>query len=261
MSGDRHKAIGEDDIQAFIDGRLDSARAAEVEAWLAAHPAQAQAVEADRRIRQTLRTVAAQQLEPIPAALRLEELRQRRASSKQSFARIAAAVLLIAVGASSGWALRAYWEPPGGAGTMADATAAWRIFANDAVQPVELTADKRVQLAAWIGGHIGRAIDIPDLGGAGLRFLGGRLLSADAGPAGMFLYEDAERQRYIFYVRPTSGERPEGLQIRVRDGVETRFWFDGRHGYALAGPAGSPRLLQAADAVRLAYANSGSRAE
>lgn len=257
MTGRQHipPPVGEDDVQAYIDGRLDGPREADVKSWLAAHPAQAEAVDAHRRILASLRVEADALLEPIPADLRVRELRERkqgRTRTRMPYA--AAAVVLLAIGGASGWAIRSSFEPLSTAGTMADATAAWRIFANDAVQPVELPADKRVQLAAWVGSHIGRAIDIPDLSGAGLRFLGGRLLSADAGPAGMFLYEDSGKRRFIFYVRATSGERPEGLQVRVSNGVETRFWFDGRHGYAFAGPSG---LAAATEAVRKLYSQAG----
>ncbi|MDZ4790323.1 MAG: anti-sigma factor [Hyphomicrobiales bacterium] len=246
--------IGEDDLQAFIDGRLPLERRADVEAWLAAHPGKAHTLDADRRIRATLRAAADALIEPVPASMRVAELRRATAVARGRLWRsAAAAVMLIMLGGSGGWVLRAALSPSSTVGTMTDATSAWRIFANDPFQPVELNAEFQVQLASWIAGHVRRSIDIPDLSEMGLRFLGGRLLSADAGPAGLFLYEDAGKDRFIFYVRETSGERPKKLQIRVSQGVETRFWFDGHHGYAIAGPTNSPRLAAATDIVRRLY--------
>lgn len=258
LDGIKIGPIGEDDLQAFVDGRLEEARNAVIEAWLAAHPDEARAVKSDMLIRASLRAAAEAQIEPIPTSMRLAELRRANADSNRApWRRMAAAIVLLAIGGASGWAVRDGLTPVSTVGTMADATAAWRVFANDQIQPVEFSADNRVRLASWVSGQVGRSIDIPDLGEAGLEFMGGRLLSADAGPAGMFLYEDAEKQRFIFYVRATTGERPKGLQIRVSQGIETRFWFDGRHGYALAGPAHSPRLAAATEAVRRSYPGNG----
>ncbi|MBC8051043.1 MAG: anti-sigma factor [Chitinophagales bacterium] len=252
------RPIGEDDLQAFIDGRLSLERRADVEAWLAAHPGKAYTFDVDKRIRADLRDAADTLVEPVPASMRVAELRHSTAVARERLWRsAAAAIMFIMLGGAGGWVLRTALSPSSTVGTMADATAAWRIFANDPFQPIELNAESKVQLASWIAGHVRRSIDIPDLSKTGLHFLGGRLLSADAGPAGLFLYEDAAKDRFIFYVRETSGERPKNLQILVSQGVETRFWFDGQHGYAIAGPTNSPRLAAATDIVRRLYQGNG----
>lgn len=97
--------IGEDDLQAFIDGRLDGARRAEVEAHLAAHPEVGERVAAERRHRTMLRDeLKAKFDEPIPARLGIAALRAARRGGWASRMRMAAAALAIfVVGAAGGW--------------------------------------------------------------------------------------------------------------------------------------------------------------
>lgn len=64
--------IQEADLQSYVDGRLDSARRAAVEAYLAQNPAERQRLMAYRRIDAELRRALDPVLdEPIPAQLRL----------------------------------------------------------------------------------------------------------------------------------------------------------------------------------------------
>ncbi len=75
MTASDPRPIGEDDLHAFVDGRLDPGRRAGVEAWLAAHPEAAARVAADREVRDRLRArLAPVSEEPIPARLRIANL-------------------------------------------------------------------------------------------------------------------------------------------------------------------------------------------
>lgn len=102
-----------------------------VEAWLAANPDKAHAFKADNRIRDDLRVAAETHLEPIPTTMRLAELRRAGADAHRRMVRRAvASVVLLIVGGVGGWAARDGLSPPSTLGTMADATAAWRVFAH-----------------------------------------------------------------------------------------------------------------------------------
>ncbi|MEK7687522.1 MAG: anti-sigma factor, partial [Pseudomonadota bacterium] len=102
--------IGEDDLQAFIDDRLDASRRAAVEAHLDAHPEIRERVTAERRQRAMLRSqLAAKFAEPIPARLRIANIRAARrgiwgSGNWTGQVRLAAAALVIfVVGAAGGW--------------------------------------------------------------------------------------------------------------------------------------------------------------
>ena len=85
--------IGEDDLQAFIDGNLSGPRYEAVEAYLAGNPAVQDRVQRDREHRDRLRlALAVKFAEPIPTRLRIATLQAaRRASFVRRLRTIAAA--------------------------------------------------------------------------------------------------------------------------------------------------------------------------
>jgi len=145
-------------------------------------------------------------------------------------------------------------ETCGGCTLQTWAAPAYRVFTADNVQPIEIRASDRPLLEQWLSGRGGRSLEIPDLSSLGLRFMGGRLLSTEAGPAGLLMYDNDHGARLVFYLRPVPKGRSPGLHERSEAGVETRFWFDGRYGYAVTGPAALPILGLATEAFRRAYA-------
>ena len=73
--------IPETDLQAYADGKLPSERRAAVEAWLAAHPEDAERIESYRRLAEELRNTYLPVLdEPVPdrlqRSLRPQKLRR-----------------------------------------------------------------------------------------------------------------------------------------------------------------------------------------
>jgi anti-sigma factor RsiW len=251
MTSDDH-SIGEDDLQAYIDDRLAPDRRRQVEAWLQQHPERRRNVEADRRHRDALRSTLLAGDEPVPARLGVAEVRRQiRAARWHRVRAAAAAVVLVIAGAAAGWLGRGWLDLQDA--DMADAAEAYRVFTADAVQPVEMRASDRARLGQWLSGRLGRTLEIPDLTSLGLRFMGGRLLSTADGAAALLMYDNDRGARLVFYVRPVSERRPSGLHERIEDGIATRFWFAGRYGYAVAGPAASPLLRPAAEAIQRAY--------
>jgi anti-sigma factor RsiW len=251
MTWDDHP-IGEDDIQAYIDDRLAPDRRRQVEDWLQQYPERRRNVEVDRRHRDTLRSTLLAGDEPVPARLRVAEVRRQVRAARWHRGRAAvAAVVLVMAGTGVGWLGRGWLGLE--AADMADAAAAYRVFTADAVQPVEMRASDRARLGQWLSGRVGRLLEIPDLSSLGLRFMGGRLLSTADGAAALLMYDNDRGVRLVFYVRPVSEGRPSGLHERIEDGIAMRFWFDGRYGYAIAGPAASPLLRPAAEAFQRAY--------
>ncbi|WP_371916252.1 anti-sigma factor, partial [Pseudomonas sp. R14(2017)] len=99
---------GEDELHAFVDDRLEPARRAEVQAWLAANPQQAARVEAwrndARRLRAALAGVGEQ---PGVATLDLRQVQQRvRQRRQRRLASAAVLLLALGVGGLGGWQAR-----------------------------------------------------------------------------------------------------------------------------------------------------------
>jgi anti-sigma factor RsiW len=97
------------ELQAYVDGRLPSAREPAVRAWLAAQPEAARRIVAYRAqadaLRQALDGIAE---EPVPALLdlRLQVSRRTRWAGLRPAASAACAAALLLAGGAGGWALR-----------------------------------------------------------------------------------------------------------------------------------------------------------
>ncbi len=107
--------ISEDDLHAFVDGRLSMARQAEVEAWFADHPESAAKAADYRAQRIALQKALAPILDaPVPSTLNLRTLsvERRRPRSLSRGWRAAAAALLLMVGGTGGWLAHGVIKPP-----------------------------------------------------------------------------------------------------------------------------------------------------
>ena len=100
--------ISDVDLQAFVDGQLDSKRRAEVEAYIAANPEAAQTVAAYRTQNSALHAAFDGVLnEPLPEAL----VRSPFGSRWTNLRRLAAAIALLILGGAGGWWLNALVAP------------------------------------------------------------------------------------------------------------------------------------------------------
>ena len=97
--------VGEDDLQAHVDGRLDPARDAVVRAWLEGHPVEADRVKAYIRQREALQIrLQGYHDQPVPARLQSDALqRNRQATLGRRLASTAAGLVLLVVAAAGGW--------------------------------------------------------------------------------------------------------------------------------------------------------------
>lgn len=244
------RPIGDDDIQAFIDGRLAPARQREVEAFLASEPALQSRAEQFRADAQALRAAAQlRRPEPIPASLRLSEVRRRRMARTAAFhRRLAAGICIFALGAALGMGLsRQGAEPLAARPQMTDAVVAFRAFAGRAGDAVEVPAAQTAALKRMMSHHLRQDVAIPDLSGLGLVFRGGRLLASDEGPGGMFVYDEPAGGQVALYVKTLASPRKAALASRRDGDLVAYFWFTGELGYAVLGPSGAPAVRRAAE--------------
>lgn len=235
-------------LHAYVDGRLDPARAAQVAAWLQAHPEQAARVAGWKRDADALRAAwAGVDAMPANAALTPTALRRRvRQRRRALYGMVASCVLMLGLGTTLGWQLRDS-RLGGERLPMADAVAAYRLFA-DGEQPLEFDPARRVALQGWLRTHFGQAGAVPDLQAQGFALRGGRLLSTPEGAAAMLVYQDADGARIGLYLRPGNarigtGERRDGRLL-------AQYWSEGDTAFALVGPATQTRMRQIAPLLR-----------
>src|SRR3954449_6358060 len=108
---DRKIPVTEDELHAYVDGELPAERRADVEAWLAAQPEDAERVQSWRAMAEMLHTrydSVAQ--EPVPARLELERLERR--PRQWLYGAVAAALAAFVAGGTAGWVARGAANAP-----------------------------------------------------------------------------------------------------------------------------------------------------
>lgn len=248
--------IGEDDLQTFIDARLDASRRAEVEAYLADHPDVARRVETERRQRDLLREALRPLGDaPVPARLRVAALAAaRRERFRRNLRAVAAACTIFVAGSGGGWfaGQRAaeHAAPPHAApmAVAAEAGLAYRTFVVEVMHPVEVRAAEQAHLMAWLSKRLGRPLAAPDLSAYGFRLMGGRLLPGGSGAAAQLMYDDDAGTRLTVYVEASQGNETAFRFARSGDAA-TFAWIDRGFGFAVTARADRSALLPIAEAV------------
>ncbi len=196
-----------DQIMAYIDGQLDTATRAAVEADASAMAE----IAALQRQSDAIRTLYAPAgTEPVPARLdphRLALVAQRRrwASMRQ----VAVLLVFLGIGIITGWLNRPDPATPQIYDRLiADAVSAHAVYVAENRHAVEVPGTDAEHLSTWLSNRLDTSLAMPDLSANGLTFLGGRLLPASAIPGGraaQLMYEDAGGERLTLYITPATG--------------------------------------------------------
>lgn len=242
--------VTEDELHAFVDDELPAERRADVEAWLATHPDDAERVRSWRSMADLLHArYDAVAEEPVPQRLELERLTRQSQSRSWLYGAVAAALVAFVAGGSVGWLARgASASSPGFQSFALDAMDAHRTYVVEVRHPVEVAGDERAHLQQWLSKRVGYSIKAPDLDASGLKLVGGRLLPGPDAPAAFFMYENASGERFTLY---TSRADTDATQMRytARTNCGAMFWADKGVGYVVSGPTDKERLNTVARAI------------
>jgi len=261
--------VSEDDLHAFVDASLSDARRLEIEAWLAAHPADAARVQDWAGQNQALHAAFDAVLnEPLPLHL---VRAARRQPVRTPFKAIAAALAFVASGLA-GYGIGLVSDRHGAAPPLAstpplvrDAAIAHAVFSPEVRHPVEVEAADAKHLVNWLSKRVGTELKAPDFAALGFDLLGGRLLTGESGPVAQFMYQDGIGRRVTLYVRrAAAGKAAENQETAFRhvteNGVEVFYWIDRDFGYALSGqiaPGDIRKLAGAAYRQLVGHAGGG----
>ncbi len=269
--------ITEDDLQAYVDDALTAARRSQVEAWLVAHPGDAERVGAYRTQKQAIKALFDPLLdEPLPAALSALSVQPLRGSARETgdealetaavdrkkrpilkswmLQRLAAGVLIAALGSVVGWVGHGSYHANADLVRMAplprQAAVAHVVYAPDIRRPVEITADHEEALVKWLSKRLDVPVTVPRLSASGYELVGGRLLPGTSGPVAQFMYQAASGQRMTLYVTTEgAGQSATGFRFASEGQLNVFYWIDGRFGYALSAAIPKGELAEVATAV------------
>lgn len=248
--------IVEDELQAYVDGRLPEARRAAVDAHLARHPEMRERVALEMRQRASLRGQLEGKLaEPVPPRLWIANIQAaRRAATMRRLKSVAAGVLIFAAGAGAGWlvadreTMASVSVPAPTTGVAQNATAAYRTFVVEVAHPVEVASAQEGHLLQWLSRRLGKPLVAPDLAPFGYRLMGGRLLPGNGGAAAQLMYDDASGKRLTLYVRAAEGSET-AFRFRREGDAATFAWIDRGFGFAVTAPLPREELMPIAEAV------------
>lgn len=245
---DRDQIVGEDELNAYVDGELPADRRAAVEAWLATHLDDAAKVAAWQKqaalIRERYGAVAD---EMPPQRFNVNRLTRR---SYGAIAAAAAVVAAFVAGGVLGWTVRGVEaaSPSDLTRFTADALDAYRLYVVEVRHPVEVPGDQRPHLDAWLSKRVGSPLRAPELDKIGLKLVGGRLLPGPTGPTAFFMYETPSGERFTLYCGRT-GDRDTALRYTTGPQNAAYYWVDGDLAYVLSGPAEQDKLHAIAQAA------------
>jgi anti-sigma factor RsiW len=261
MKEDTSTPADEADLHAYVDGHLDPARRAAVEARLSADPESARRVREWAEQREALRALHAELLEePVPehlvqAAQQLHH-RSSRLAQWQRWGGMAASVLVafgLGWGGHEQWQMRSTQAPA----TMVfarQAAVAHAVFAPEVRHPVEVEAAQQQHLVQWLSKRLNRPLKLPSLAPAGYELVGGRLLSGDSGARAQFMYQNANGDRITLYVGAVDSPAAKAMgetafRFSSEGGVSSFYWVDQGFGYAISGKLPRQGLLGLAEAI------------
>ena len=222
--------IGEDDLNAFVDGRLAPERHALVGRFLADNSSLGERVAADIAARNGLReSLQFKAAEPNSARLRIANLAVERRRAPRRWLQVAAAIVLVALAGIGGWFAHGRFGATsiaqGEAPIAAEALRAHRIYTVETVHPVEVAAAQEAHLVQWLSRRLNYPLlKAPDLSAQGFHLMGGRLLPASSGAAAQLMYQDDGGARLTVYLRADG----EGGQRFALSKAKMRPHFSGR---------------------------------
>ena len=218
---DRKIPVTEDELHAYVDNELPAERRDDVEAWLAAHPEDAERVR-DRGARWRRRCM--------PATTRSPTSRCRNGTISKNLVRqprrwvygaMAATLAAFIAGGGAGWiAHGASASPSTFQSFTVDALDAHRLYVVEVRHPVEVPGTERAHLQQWLTKRCGWNVRAPELDATGLKLVGGRLLPGPAGPASFLMYESPSGERSTVYTaRASAGTTPMRYAQQDQDGA------------------------------------------
>jgi len=248
------RPISEDELQALVDGRLDTARARAIAAYLEARPQEKARVEALIAQRDALRAALAfKAAEPIPARLRLAHLRAARRQALLARSRAAAAVAgLLLAGAGLGWSARVSLEPAAPPPLVASAPALLHLALAAPARSIE-AAPRGGDLVVWLAERLDPPMHLPDLAEFGFAPDRAWVLTDGEGPSAVLRYTHADGATLSVWRRQARGTVAEVMRCADEPGGLVAYsWSDGRQLFAVTAALPRDRLRPIALAVERA---------
>lgn len=258
-------------LSAWLDGELDVATTARVDAWLQDHPEDAARVRQWAADRDALQARFDPVLhEPTPA--RLQRTVRLRLGAATAWRQAAMAAGLLVAGGLIGAGLAHRWPhaspiASGPAPMVASPDDGWPrraavahvVYVPEVRYPVDVNvldgADaaalkaKEQHLARWLTRRLNMPVRLFDLTEHGFILMGGRLLPDANGPGAQLMYRDTNNLRVTVYLRRPHDTTPAAFRYEREGELGLFYWVEGGSGYALVGNLPRQTLLALSESI------------
>ena len=251
------RPVSEGDLHAYVDGQLDPARRAKVEAYLAAHPEDVARLNEYESQNFGLHVLfGGTEMHPDPAIDRLSAQfaqAMRRQGQLLELKRIAAGVLLLVGVLGVGWLAHDNYtrsDDPFLAFTR-QAVGAHTLFAGRNSTRHVVSDTEGSTVVSWLSQRLtGVPVRAPDLNRLGFSLAMERILPSANGPAAQLLYEHTESDAPVtLFIGKNGDARQAAFTFVQNDDVSIFYWQNGTFAYSLAGRIERKKLLALAEAV------------
>ena len=241
-------------LSAYLDGELDAAETARIEAQIASDPdVQAELdalIEADALAQDQFDAMLN---DPVPFALaqqiRATPIPERptaaNSPSRPIWGTLAASLVVFALGGIGGYTFKAQTtdipQPPGWLAVVADYHG---VYASQGRHLVEVGADESDHIEKWLGDTVGASFTIPDLSAFNLTFEGGRLLVANGKPVAQLMYRQPDGTVIALCLQRSNQDptTPPTFREQTINGFDFVSWSADGADYVVIGPMGQPDL-------------------
>lgn len=254
--------LREEDLQAYVDGRLDVNLRADVEAFLALHPVEGERINAYRAQNVALHhAFDVVTREPLPMSIedmadKLSQIRPETVSHRVMRAGAVSAALLLAVAA--GWFAHGQWpaggpaQTPSVAAVVPNAVVSQPVVAADVSAPLfqkgAVTGDA---LVGWLLQQAPTSFRTPpDLESVGLSLAGGRILQNSNKLVVQLVYQGAGRVVSLYVCAGPQSDGAAGFPIAEQAGLSSLYWRQGNLEFTLVGPMPEQQLLGIAQFIQ-----------
>lgn len=250
-------SISDVDLHAYVDGELTAARRAEVEAYLAESPGDADRVKEYRDLTLALHVLGDEaeltrnpEIEAMTATLEKTIVRRR---FSQRLMRVAAvsAFIIAGFGAFTTYSDRLDAPEDRFVAFTQQATDAHLLFAGRLAEPKQVHMDDKSRVVSWLSQRLtGIPLQAPDLEPFGYQLAVERILPSRNGPAAQLMYEHEKDKRPItlFIGKNRDAGQTAFTYVQNTD-VAVFYWQDGPFAYSLAGGLERQQLLELAEEI------------
>lgn len=243
----------DDDLHAYLDGQLDEAGVAAVEAAIAQDTVVAEKISEFRAQRVAIKQLYDPVLdEPVPDHLRNVVRDARRGARHQTMMRIAASVVFLAVGAAGGWFANAYF---------ASQDFLLEPFVREAVLAHELAITARSEgltinktdpdnlSPSYLPADFGVPVKLPTLRRSELHPVALASGTGSKGSRVTVTYADRQDRRRTLFIRKFTTGKSLPVKYRTTDGFPVLYWLDGPLVYILVGEGDRGELISIAEEI------------